>query len=77
MVENQELQQRLEEEGEKGEQLQNDLLILQAKRYIVEKRDIEQVSDARLSDIESQLFRSFQEINMEKGRRQMCALMAS
>ena len=41
MVENQELQQRLEEEGEKGDQLQNDLLLLQAKRYIVEKCDIE------------------------------------
>ena len=77
MVENQELQKRLEDEEEKGDQLQNELLILQAKRYIVETCDIEQVSDARLSDIEAQLFRSFQEINMEKGRRQMCALMAN
>ena len=36
MVENQELQKRLEDEEEKGDQLQNELLILQAKRYIVE-----------------------------------------
>ena len=42
---------------------------MQAKRYVVEARDIEQVSEARLSDIELQLFRSIQEINMEKGRR--------
>ena len=43
--------------------------MLQAKRYIVERRDIENVSEARLSDIEMQLFRSIQEINIEKGRR--------
>ena len=68
-MENQELTQKYEQETEKCDQLSNELLMLQAKRYIVERRDIENVSEARLSDIEMQLFRSIQEINIEKGRR--------
>ena len=52
VVENGELSERLGEESDKCEQLRNELLMLQAKRYSVEKRDVENVSDARLHDIE-------------------------
>ena len=50
------------------------MLVLQTRRYIVEKRDIQHVADARLGDIELQLFRSIQEINMEKGRREIAKM---
>jgi len=58
LTENLELTGRLEAEKAQSEQLLNDLLILQTRRYVVETRDVEHVSEARLMDIEMQLFRS-------------------
>ena len=58
MVENSELREKIQDDADKYEKLQNELLMLQARRYIVERKDVEQVSDARLGDIEMQLFRS-------------------
>ena len=77
IIENKEVSQKLELEVEQKEILQNELLMLQARRYVIETRDVDNVSDQRLSDIEMQLFRSIQEINMEKGRRQIRAMISN
>ena len=74
-AENEELNEKIEEERQSTESVRNELIMLQVNRYIVDEEQLAQSSDQRLGDIEMQLYRSIQQINMEKGKRQVLATL--
>ena len=44
---------------------------LKSSRYVIKQGSLGTLSDRRLRDIEFELFASLQEVNMEKGRREI------
>lgn len=67
----QEYRGALKEEVSAKQKVETELESLKNSRYVIKQGSLGTLSERRLRDIEFELFASLQEVNMEKGRREI------